>query len=498
MSQTYLDRSFAQGHGWKAFISTAFLFSMSILLLSCGGNSVVGKLFATATPTATPTPLPTPTPAGLSPEVDLLAAIDAAADGDTITLAPGVFSLPHGFTLEKSLTLIGAGADHTTLTSDTKTDGLKALIAFQGSGKLILKNLTLAYTGQSQATVLYANKGAIELDGVALVGATLGEDGAQLGSMNLGGDVQVQVRNSQIVGNSAGALKDAPNKVPGGIYVYENAKLTVEDSQFSEAYRAIYAMNQASVEVKNNSFENVVVGVSLVGNSTATIEGNTFSNIKTVSIGVGNDAKASILSNTIQGGLDSWGILGSNNGAFSAENNQISGIKQGIVLMDQANAQVNGNTLHTSSFGLYASNESMAVFGNNILSGDDTNIGIMFTDGAKGSAEGNSLTKFNIGINVDKNSAPALTGNTISDCTYGISYLDNAAGSASRNIINALQAGISISSPAHPSLTDNTISAEYYGIITDPESWLASLENSGNTLQVGPPIVEISTYTPVP
>lgn len=164
MSQTYLDRSFAQGHGWKAFISTAFLFSMSILLLSCGGNSVVGKLFATATPTATPTPLPTPTPAGLSPEVDLLAAIDAAADGDTITLAPGVFSLPHGFTLEKSLTLIGAGADHTTLTSDTKTDGLKALIAFQGSGKLILKNLTLAYTGQSQATVLYANKGAIELD----------------------------------------------------------------------------------------------------------------------------------------------------------------------------------------------------------------------------------------------------------------------------------------------------------------------------------------------
>ena len=134
--------------GWKIFVCMLTLVLIGVLLVACSGGGGIGKIFATATPTSTPTPLPTPTPAGLSPQVDLLAAIDAAADGDTITLAPGTFTLPHGFTLEKSLTLIGAGADQTTLTSDTKTDGLKAFVAFQGSGKLILKNLTLAYTGQ--------------------------------------------------------------------------------------------------------------------------------------------------------------------------------------------------------------------------------------------------------------------------------------------------------------------------------------------------------------
>lgn len=484
--------------GWKALICGMSLLLMAAFLVACGSNGGIGNLFATATPSSTPTPQPTPTLAGLSPQVDLLAAIDAAADGDTITLAPGVFALPHGFTLEKSLTLIGAGSEQTKLVSDAKTEGFKALVAFQGSGQLTLKDLTLAYNGESQSAVLYANMGTLVLDGVTLEGATLSEDGAQIGALNLGGDVSVQVRNSKIIGNNAGALKDAPKKVPGGIVAYDNARLVIEDSQITEAYRGIYAFGQANVEVKNVRFENEAAAISLVGNSTGTIENCQFTNSKTVAIGVGNDAKVSIISNVIQGATDSWGIMGSSNGSFTAEGNQLTGITQGIVLMDNANAQVTGNTFDTSSFGLFASNQSSVIFSSNILNGNNSNIGIMFTDEATGSAEGNTLAQFNIGINVDQSSAPSLIGNTIGKCTFGITYLDSAAGTASRNIINAYQAGISVSSPAHPSLTDNTITADGYGIYTDPVSWLDSLETSGNNIQVGPPIVVVATYTPVP
>lgn len=485
-----------------SLFTLALIFSLA--LVSCGSNGLVGKLFATATPTATPTPQPTPTPTGLSPEVDLLAAIDAAADGDTIHLAAGVFTLPHGFTLEKSLTLIGAGSGQTTLTTGTTTDGWKAAFAFTGSGKLSLKGITLAYNGQSQATVLYVKSGSLELDDCILEGATLSEDGGQLGALNLAGNVQAVIRNSQFAGNPAGALADAPKKVPGGIYVNEEAQLSIEDSQIYDSYRGIIAFDQSNVQVRNVVFRNLSAGVSLLENSTGQVETSQFTEIGSVHLAVSNEAKGTFTGNTLSGSLSSWGFVGQGNGTLLATGNQLSGLKEGFIFYENSTGTVTNNQISfVDGIGVFVSDDASVVLQGNTISsswpnGEGGEIGILFQENGGGEVSENDIQAVQIGISLNDTSAPALTANTITNCDYGITYLDSAAGSASQNVVDAMTAGISVASPAHPALTDNTVSGYAYSIYTDPESWRDSLELSGNIEHAGPPEVSVATFTPAP
>ena len=69
-----------------------------VLLTACGPTAEESATFQTATAIAafTPTSSPSPTPAGITSDQDLTSIIESAADGDVISLAPGVFTLTHG------------------------------------------------------------------------------------------------------------------------------------------------------------------------------------------------------------------------------------------------------------------------------------------------------------------------------------------------------------------------------------------------------------------
>jgi hypothetical protein len=64
-------------------------------------------------------------------------AVDAAADGATITVGPGVYA--GGVTIEKDLTLVGANAKRTVIAGNASTNVVEAV-----SGDITLRGLTIA------------------------------------------------------------------------------------------------------------------------------------------------------------------------------------------------------------------------------------------------------------------------------------------------------------------------------------------------------------------
>ncbi len=196
---------------------------------------------ATATPAETPmpvataTPLPTPTIAGIAPGQDLAAIIANAADGDTITLAPGTFTLAQGLDLTKSLTIVGAGSGATTLTTGHPAASLPAVIAFSGSGKLSLQGLALAYRGTDPAAILALTSGMLDLADCTLSGSTLSSSKKQLGAIQLSNDASGTIRDSRIEGNKNADTGDKPSNVPGGIILNGNAQLTIDGSEITDS-----------------------------------------------------------------------------------------------------------------------------------------------------------------------------------------------------------------------------------------------------------------------
>ena len=88
--------------------------------------------------------------AGITTDEDLIAAVNAAADGDTITLGEGTFDLEKISVKDgRNLTFVGAGQDKTTLNYGNEYKagysdaGGVGCYSFDGAGKITFKSVTL-------------------------------------------------------------------------------------------------------------------------------------------------------------------------------------------------------------------------------------------------------------------------------------------------------------------------------------------------------------------
>ena len=88
--------------------------------------------------------------AGITTDDDLIAAVNAAADGDTITLGEGTFDLEKISVKDgRNLTFVGAGQDKTTLNYGNEYKagysdaGGVGCYSFDGAGKITFKSVTL-------------------------------------------------------------------------------------------------------------------------------------------------------------------------------------------------------------------------------------------------------------------------------------------------------------------------------------------------------------------
>lgn len=433
-----------------------FLFGMvlifSLLLTSCGGTSPAHAT-ETAVAAYTPTPTASPTPSGVTSDQNLAALIASAADGDVIVLAPGEFVLSQGMTIDKSLTLIGAGSTQTFITAAAPAPDTLAMIALTGSGTLTLQGIGLEYTGDSPAVILYTRSGALGLENCALTGATVSESGTQLGAIQLGESAVALIRGSTISGSLDRIDPKAPEKIPGGIIITGSAQLTLENSFILDSYLGVYAYGDSVVNISNSTISNTYAAVSLLENASGTLTANTIENSKGAQVALFDTAKLNARENTFNN------LEGSN----------------GIQVNETAYAHLEKNQI------------------NNGLSG------IIFTDNSTGEAVANEIIAVsNVGIMVSKDAAPVIDSNTLESCYIGITFQDNATGSIVNNNIMLGDIGISITSPASPSVVGNTVQGWMTALSTDPEEWLASLDVRDNSLTDGEPEITIVDATAEP
>ena len=475
------------------------------LTSACGPTPEELSAFQTVTAMAafTPTPQPSPTPAGITPDQDLTAILASAADGDVITLAPGIFNLTQGLNFDKSLTLIGAGDDQTTITASKPYQDVTTMLMFSGTGTLTFKGIKIEYTGSDSAALIYMQSGTLWLEDCTLTGATLSASGKQIGAISMANDAAAVIRGSHIAGSLNRLDPENPQKIPGGIFLAGTNKLTLESSSITDSYIGVYAYGQSQVTITDSQLTNNYSALTLLETATVSISGSTLSNCTGSCIVTANDSQASISDNTFSDSPDSLAIQITANSKAQINNNSLSSVKSAIIFMDNASGEAAGNTIEAfTSIGIVVQNESAPMITNNIVFlGQETFedvIGISYQDSSSGEAVGNQFTNLYLGISLDGAAAPLLESNTIDFCRTGISYSGNAAGIANANIIQNGDSGILIDSPASPTITNNTIQAYFSAVMTDPEDWIEKLNFTGNNVTDGPPEITIVTVTPLP
>jgi parallel beta-helix repeat protein len=463
-----------------------------------------GGLFAppaTPTPIATQTPLPTPTVAGLTPDVDLASVIANAAEGDTITLAAGIFALPTGFTLDKSLTIIGAGHTQTILTAAAPTADATVMVNFSGSGTFRLQGLTLSYIGSDPAANLLVNSGNLEMTDCLLQGATLSSSGKHMGAIQIANDAKVTISDSIIAGNKAGAPSEKPDYIPGGILLSGTSQLVLENSQITDSYLGVYAHGNSTVTVRNNTFTNNYSSITLLENAIGTIEGNTVNANKT-DISLFDDSQASITGNTFAGGEGALGVNAAGNSHSTIRGNQFTGMLGGISYGESATGLAEKNDISGfSNVGITLMKTSSPELSENTISNAQTmaGVGISLGDDSTGNVHNNTLSSLDVCIGVADQAIPTITENTLTDCyRAGINFAGESAGIVKGNTVSSAAYALIIGSPAHPEITGNTFWGMEAGILSDPVSWVDQLTMSDNQITSGPPEVIVVTYTPTP
>lgn len=422
--------------------------ALFLFITACIPKLSPPEMTATVVAAFTPTPIPTPTPATISAVQDLAALIEAAADGEVMTLGPGTFTLASGLEIKKNLTLIGSGADQTLITVANPAADYKVALINTGNTTLTLQNLSLNYSGGSPAAVLGMLAGNLIMDDCTLSGASLSESGTQLGLLSVEKDSSALVKNSRFLGNPEKADPENPAKIPGGIFVSGSARLTLENSLIDGSYIGVYAYGSSIVNLNRNEINNTYAAAAFLEESHAEITGNTLQWSKGVQIGIFGNARVTASENTLN-----------NNDGVNAI--QVNGTAEAILL---------NNTITQGS------------------------AGIVFSDNSTGQAVNNHISlATGSGIFVNKDAAPVLDSNIIEACEIGILYEDNAAGSAVNNSIMLGDIGLSIKSPANPSIVGNSIQGYLVALHSDPEDWISKIDVHDNSLTDGEPEIIITT-----
>ena len=489
--------STGRARGW--LMVTLCLVLAVASLAACTGSPTPDPTLA---PTLTATPLPSPTPPpSITPDQDLAEVVAAAGEGDTIYLAAGEFTLAQGIEISKTLTLVGAGSDQTMIKFSAPGEGFSAAIMYSGSGSLSIQGVKLSYGGADPATVVYVKSGSLSLQDCYIHGATLSDSGSQLGALHLANDVVASVVDSQIAGSVERANAEAPEKIPGGIIMYGNSQLVIEDSEVFDSYLGIYAYGASQVTARRVTFRNTYAGVDLMENATASLEGNTFTNNVGFHLMLFGDTKAIATGNTFAGASTSTGVQVHENANVHLEGNTISDMLSGIIFTDNATGEVVSNTLASfTDIGIFVNGYAAPQLDSNTISGSayPGAIGITYQENASGGAAHNQISNLAMGISLADLAAPSLESNEILYCEYGIFYEDESSGVATFNIIQFGTYGILIGSPAHPVITGNTIQAYSKALASSPEDWINQLSVSDNFVQAGEPEIIRVTVTPKP
>jgi hypothetical protein len=194
----------------------------------------------------------------------------AVAAGGTYELAAGTFELGGPWRIEGDLTLVGAGAEATTVVVDAAGTGAGIVVA--PGAALRLEGLGLALAGPEGADLLRVDGGRLELVGAVLTGARFAatdDPGRPYGvgtGLVLRDDAEAQVEGGAFLDHALGAIEvgdDAVLEVDGtrfeanatGVFADGRAKVTIRGSDFSDhSGNALHVRGEAAATVAASTF----------------------------------------------------------------------------------------------------------------------------------------------------------------------------------------------------------------------------------------------------
>lgn len=330
-------------------------------------------------------------------------AVEAAGNGDTIYIKPGVYN--ESLTLNKSLILMPLAGEkgEIVLLGDGKDIGVKITANGCSIEGLTIKNFkkagieVLSSSNTIKASKFENNNPALLIEnanqnlisgntvidcrgGVALK-YNSNENKVTKNEIE-GGLISVYVdkaNNSSILSNyltgasiailaaNSSSSEIANNDISSkdfGIWVTNSSAGKLVDNVAIRSTRGIYLMNTTGMEINNNSISDTESGITLESSRENTVTGCQVKNSRSA-FSLGSSSNNTIAENMISDASDTAMSLG-----YSNENrltgNQISNGERGILIAYSSGNQLQGNRLKDVSHGLYVDGESVVDYNNSI------------------------------------------------------------------------------------------------------------------------------------
>ncbi len=357
-------------------------------------------------------------------------AVAAAHSGDIILIGPGKFTV--NVIIDKSLTLRGAGADHTVLSGASAG---KPVILVDGQGITVtIYNLTIADAARATSPANW-----------------VGADGI-LGR----GNVNIHAENCTFRDNDEAGLR-----------VTGSAHATISGCTISGSWDDIEVSDDARADVTGCKINNAMYGAIVHDNGTLSITGNTISDTA-----VGIDGRSRVV------------VQGSDN---TMAHNWIDlvGNVAGTVRIPLTTAVTTKIVYPDPNYrSLQQAIDALLPGGTLIIHAGKYSGGITITKQVTITGEGDvTLTSINLsgsGVSVVGGGNLTLSGVTVTMGIYGVVLgADAVAHISNCNINGNWKFGVLVRGHAHAQLDDNAISGVRYGVYATP---CASVTGAGNDI----------------
>jgi hypothetical protein len=253
----------------------------------------------------------------VTPDDDLAATVVAAPAGSTVRLEAGEHRVEEPLLVLQDLTIVGAGAEDTVVSSSAEGVALLAT----GSAALVLEDLTLSLDVDGTVGI-YLEAPAYALRRIHVTGARLDGEGGGIGIVVadrwtgpvVAGDAEPlgrTIEEVEVRGNEGGGISVL------GVAAPELRRLTVLDNGSC----GVCYLGHAGGTLADSRLGGNEIGVWAEARSRAVVEGNAIS---------GPGAVGMVFSGTATG---------------AARDNEVSGYPVGIETRDQAGPELEGNLL---------------------------------------------------------------------------------------------------------------------------------------------------------
>ena len=324
-------------------------------------------------------------------------AINASSDGDTIMVAPGLYT--ENVAVKRSISLIGAGSEYTTVRSTSSNNHVF--------------NISVDRVNVSAFTILGAT--GSERSGINIVRSNYNNISDNLLRDNSNG-ILLSYSNGNILNNNI-VLNNTY-----GINIRYSMDNILNGNNATLCYFTIYLYLSNNNTLNNNHALNSTDGIVLDQSSNNMLMDNIGSNNTYDGITLGFDSNNNTLTGNIASSNLRYGIIaGSSNYNNTFNGNNVFNNFQGIYLFGVNNSHLSSNSADSNAgYGIFLGYSS----NNNTLNGNiarDNNWGIALSVANDTILVGNNLSSNRFdGIFLGSSTNVTVNGNSILNNSYGI------------------------------------------------------------------------------